>query len=63
MAKNCKINVQGVDIVLYKNEQNDYISLTDMTKAFREGSCLIGKWITNKNTLEYMSIYVVKFTF
>ncbi|KDE66497.1 hypothetical protein FUSO6_11625 [Fusobacterium necrophorum DAB] len=48
MAKNRKINVQGVNIVLYKNEQNDYISLTDMTKAFREGSALIGKWITNK---------------
>lgn len=57
MAKNRKINVQGVDIVLYKNEQNDYISLTDMTKAFREGSGLIGKWITNKNTLEYIGIW------
>lgn len=43
MAKNCKINLQGVDdMVLYKNEQNNYISLTDMTKAFRERSALIG---------------------
>lgn len=57
MAKNNIINVQGTDIVLYKNDQNDYISLTDMTKAFREGSGLIGKWITNKNTLEYLGIW------
>ena len=57
MAKNRKINVQGVDIILYKTDNSDYISLTDMTKAFREGSSLIGKWITNKNTLEYIGIW------
>ena len=28
----------------------DFISLTDMTSSFKEGSGLIGKWITNKNT-------------
>lgn len=57
MAKNRKINVQGVDIILYKTDNSDYISLTDMTKSFREGSSLIGKWITNKNTLEYIGIW------
>ena len=57
MAKNRKINVQGVGIILYKTDNSDYISLTDMTKAFREGSSLIGKWITNKNTLEYIGIW------
>ena len=57
MAKNKKINVQGVDIVLYQDNNNDYISLTDMTVSFREGSGLIGKWITNKNTLEYLGVW------
>jgi len=28
-----------------------------MTASFREGSGLIGKWITNKNTLEYLSVW------
>ena len=28
MPKSKKINVQGVDIVLYQENENDYISLT-----------------------------------
>lgn len=28
-----------------------------MTTSFREGSGLIGKWITNKNTIEYLGIW------
>jgi hypothetical protein len=28
-----------------------------MTSSFKEGSGLIGKWITNKNTLEYIGIW------
>ena len=35
MSKNRKINVQGVDIVLYKNEQNDYISRREGGRAAR----------------------------
>lgn len=57
MAKTRRLNVQNADIsVIYQNE-NDYISLTDMAKSFREGSSLIGKWITNKNTLEYLGVW------
>ncbi len=36
---------------------NDYISLTDMTSTFNDGSGLIGKWITNRNTLEYLGVW------
>jgi hypothetical protein len=28
-----------------------------MTMSFKEGSGLIGKWITNKNTLEYLGVW------
>jgi len=28
-----------------------------MTISFKEGSGLIGKWITNKNTLEYLGVW------
>jgi hypothetical protein len=28
-----------------------------MTTGFNEGSGLIGKWITNKNTLEYLAVW------
>ena len=32
MAKNKKISVQGVDIVLYEDNKEDYISLTDIAR-------------------------------
>lgn len=58
MAKrNQKIEVQGTEITISVNEQQDFISLTDMTKGFNEGSGLIGKWVTNKNTLEYLGTW------
>jgi hypothetical protein len=55
--KNRKIIVQGSEISVYQNNDIDFISLTDMTSNFDEGSGLIGKWITNKNTLEYLGIW------
>ncbi len=57
MAKSRILNVnQAAITVIYQNE-TDYISLTDMTASFREGSGLIGKWISNKNTLEYLGVW------
>jgi hypothetical protein len=57
MAKNNKINVKGTSVSIFAQNDQDYISLTDMTSNFKEGSGLIGKWITNKNTLEYLGIW------
>lgn len=57
MAKNKKIEVKGKQISIIVQDEVDYISLTDMTSNFKEGSGLIGKWISNKNTLEYMGIW------
>ena len=48
----------GCFVGIFENEkETDYISLTDMTVGFNEGSGLIGKWITNKNTLEYLGVW------
>ena len=57
MAKNKTITVKGTDITVLVQNETDYISLTDMTGSFKEGSGLIGKWITNKNTLEYLGTW------
>lgn len=57
MAKNKNIDVNGNQISILVQNELDYISLTDMTGSFKEGSGLIGKWITNKNTLEYLGIW------
>ena len=52
MATSRKLNVNESPITVINQNETDYISLTDMTDSFPEGSGLIGKWVTNKNTLE-----------
>lgn len=52
-----KIKVKDTYITVLAQKETDFISLTDMTVGFKEGSGLIGKWVTNKNTLEYLGIW------
>ena len=56
LAKSKTIHVKEAEITTISQGETDFISLTDMTSNFNEGSGLIGKWITRKNTLEYLSI-------
>src|SRR5690554_3701455 len=57
MAKGRILQVKESEITVISQQNTDYISLTDMTVSFREGSGLIGKWITNKNTIEYLGVW------
>lgn len=57
MSKRRIVQVNKSNITVIHENEADYISLTDMTVTFREGSGLIGKWITNKNTLEYLGVW------
>jgi len=57
MAKKRILQVKESTINIINQNETDYISLTDMTVSFNEGSGLIGKWITNKNTLEYLGVW------
>jgi KilA-N domain len=57
MSKGRFLQVKETDITVISQNEVDYISLTDMTSSFNEGSGLIGKWITNKNTLEYLGVW------
>ena len=56
MAKERLLQVKESSITVILQNETDYISLTDMTNGFNEGSGLIGKWMTNKNTLEYLGV-------
>ena len=57
MVKNKKIVVQNTEIsVMLNNNENDYISLTDMIKA-KDGDFFISDWLRNRNTLEYISAW------
>ena len=57
MVKRSSVKVKEVEVSVIAQQNADFISLTDMTNGFSEGSGLIGKWITNKNTLEYLGTW------
>ena len=52
-----KIIVDGAEIQVFKVEEDDYISLTDMVRNIENGSSLIEKWLRNKNTIEFLGIW------
>lgn len=51
------IEVQGIQITLTSQGEQDYICLTDMTKSFEGGSKLIEKWLNNKSTIEFLGVW------
>jgi hypothetical protein len=52
-----KTNVTGTDITVVSINKKDYISLTDMVRDIENGLALIEKWLRNKNTIEFISIW------
>ena len=52
-----KIDVQGKGITIISQNDEDYISLTDMVKDIENGLSLIEKWLRNKNTIEFLGIW------
>ncbi|MGV0754386.1 KilA-N domain-containing protein [Empedobacter brevis] len=59
MAKNKKINVQGIDIVVYEDNRNDFISLTDIArhKDPEHTDTIIQNWMRNRNTIELLGFW------
>ena len=56
MVKSKTITVQGIDISLYKHNDEDYICITDMIKA-KDGDFFITDWLRNRNTLEFVGVW------
>lgn len=59
MAKNKKITVQQFDIVLYEENKQDYISLTDIAryKDAEHTDSIIQNWMRNRNTIELLGFW------
>lgn len=58
MVKNTKIQVQGSEITVFRLEQYDFISLTDIAKhKTDDSSAAIGNWMRNRNTIEFLGIW------
>ncbi len=57
MTKTSILNVQGIQIALTSINDEDFICLTDMVKGQDDGLRLIEKWLTSKNTIEFLGIW------
>jgi hypothetical protein len=59
MGKKETVNVQGREIVLFKREQEDYISLTDIAKVrdTENPSQIISLWLRTYSTIEYLGLW------
>jgi hypothetical protein len=55
MAKKTII-VEGKEITIIKNQDEDYFSLTDIMKGF-DDEFAIYSWMRNKNTVEYIGVW------
>ena len=53
---NKTISVKGTEIMLYRANTGDYISLTDMLRA-KDGDFFISDWLRNRNTVEFLGIW------
>ncbi|OJV40687.1 MAG: DNA-binding protein [Bacteroidales bacterium 36-12] len=56
MIRNRKIEVEGKEITIIFNKEQEYISLTDMLRA-KDGDFFISDWLRNRNTVEYLGIW------
>ncbi|MCL2389663.1 MAG: KilA-N domain-containing protein [Elusimicrobia bacterium] len=55
-SKKGTIVVKGAKITIISDNNEDFISLTDMLKA-KDGDFFITDWLRNRNTLEYLGIW------
>ena len=56
-----KLNVNELEIVLFKRNEKEYISLTDMAK-FRDSErsdYIIQNWMRTRNTIEFLGLWEV----
>ncbi len=56
MSINRKIQVEGKEITIILEKNQELISLTDMLKA-KDGEFFISDWLRNRNTIEYLGIW------
>jgi hypothetical protein len=53
-----KINVKNTDVTIIKQNEMDFVSLTDIAKFKTEDpNAVIGNWMRNRNTIEYLGIW------
>ncbi|WP_350282216.1 KilA-N domain-containing protein [Nitrosomonas sp.] len=51
-----KMDVKGIAVTVYSENDMDFISLTDMLRA-KDGDFFISDWLRNRNTVEFLGIW------
>jgi len=57
--KNIKLTIRGTEVVIFKKEESDYISLTDIAK-YRDAqrtNYIIQNWMRTRNTIEFIGMW------
>src|ERR1035437_10984418 len=57
--KSKTINVKGTEIILYQNNKEDYISLTDIAR-YRDNDrsdYILQNWMRNRSTIEFIGLW------
>jgi hypothetical protein len=59
MVKNKTIEVKGIEIVIFTEQKQDYISLTDIAryKDIARTDYIIQNWLRNRNTIELLGFW------
>ncbi|MDX9789219.1 MAG: KilA-N domain-containing protein [Candidatus Kapabacteria bacterium] len=59
MAKNKKIEVQGIEVVLYEDNKEDFISLTDIARFKNpvEPKDVVKNWMRSRATIEFLGLW------
>jgi hypothetical protein len=57
IKKTTVIEVQGAQIHLLEQGDEEYMCLTDMTQNFEGEGQLIKNWLQNKNTIEFLAVW------
>ena len=52
-----KINIKGIEINIVSKNDEEYLNLTEIVKGESDGDQLIKRWLSNKNTIEYLGVW------
>ena len=59
MATNKQLTVKNINVNFFSQEENDYISLTDIAryKNSKEPKDIVKNWMRNRNTIEFLGLW------
>ena len=59
MSKNSKIILSGIEVFIYKDKQEDYISLTDIARHrdTERSDYILQNWMRNRSAIEFIGLW------